>query len=122
MEKILSASEAELVVLEKLWDLNEGVKQSQLLALFEADGREWKRQTLNTFLSRLEEKGLVIREHRIVRTAVSREDYHYNQIQAALDAMYGGRLSNLVASYCKNKRISKSEIKELRRIVENYEG
>lgn len=122
MGKFCAASEAELEVLEKLWDLNEGVKQSQLLALFEADGKEWKRQTLNTFLSRLEEKGFVTREHRIVRTVVSREDYHYKQIQAAIDAMYGGRLSNLVAAYYKDERISESEKKELKRIVETYEG
>lgn len=118
MEKIYSASEAELEVLEKLWDLKEGVKQSKLLALFEADGKEWKRQTLNTFLSRLEEKGLVTRENRIVKPTGSREDYHYEQIQAAIDTMYGGRLSNLVAAYVKNEKITKSEKKELMDILE----
>lgn len=121
MKRVFTASEAEREVLEKLWDQKEGIKQSQLLALFEADGKEWKRQTLNTFLSRLEEKGLVTREHRIVKTVVSREDYHYKQIQAAIDAMYGGRLSNLVAAYYKGEHISESEKKELKRIVESYE-
>lgn len=120
MGKFCAASEAELEVLEKLWDLNEGVKQSQLLALFEADGKEWKRQTLNTFLSRLEEKGLVTRENRIVKAAVSREDYHYEQIQAAIDSMYGGRLSNLVAAYVKDERITKNEKNELKNILEKY--
>lgn len=120
MGKIYSASEAELEVLEKLWDLDEGVKQSKLLALFEADGKEWKRQTLNTFLSRLEEKGLVTRENRIVKTALSREEYHYEQIQAAIDAMYGGSLSNLVAAYLREEKLSKSEKKELRRLFDDY--
>ncbi len=120
MGKIYSASEAELEVMEKLWDLEEGVKQSKLLALFEADGKEWKRQTLNTFLSRLEEKGLVTRENRIVKTALSREEYHYEQIQAAIDAMYGGSLSNLVAAYLKDEKLSKSEKEELKHILDNY--
>lgn len=120
MGKIYSASEAELEVMEKLWDLEEGVKQSKLLALFEADGKEWKRQTLNTFLSRLEEKGLVTRENRIVKTALSREEYHYEQIQAAIDAMYGGSLSNLVAAYLREEKLSKSEKKELRRLFDDY--
>ena len=120
MGKIYSASEAELEVMEKLWDLEEGVKQSKLLALFEADGKEWKRQTLNTFLSRLEEKGLVTRENRIVKTALSREEYHYEQIQAAIGAMYGGSLSNLVAAYLKDEKLSKSEKEELKHILDNY--
>lgn len=118
MHKIESASDAELEVLEKLWDLEEGVKQSRLLALFEADGKEWKRQTLNTFLARLEEKGLVTRENRIVKTTQSREEYHYKQIKAAIDTMYGGRLSNLVAAFVKKNTINKSETEELIRILE----
>lgn len=118
MRRNLYASEAEQEVLEKLWDQEEGIKQSKLLALFEADGKEWKRQTLNTFLSRLEEKGLVTRENRIVRTNYSREDYHYNQMKAAIDEMYEGRLSNFVAAFVKKNTISESEAEELIRILE----
>ena len=61
MKSIYSMTEAESEVMEKLWDQEESIKQSHLLTLFEEDGKEWKRQTLNTFLSRLEEKGFVIR-------------------------------------------------------------
>ena len=62
MKKIYDMSAAEMEVMEKLWEYEEGIKQAELLALFEEDGKEWKRQTLNTFLSRLENKGLVKRE------------------------------------------------------------
>lgn len=122
MEKIYSASEAELEVLEKLWDLKEGIKQSRLLALFEADGKEWKRQTLNTFLSRLEDKGLVTRENRIVKPTGSREDYHYQQIQHAIDTMYDGRLSKLVAAFIKMDNVNESETKEMLRLLNNYKN
>lgn len=122
MEKIYSASEAELEVLEKLWDLEDGIKQSRLLALFEADGKEWKRQTLNTFLSRLEDKGLVTREHRIVRPTGSREDYHYQQIQHAINTMYEGQLSKLVAAFLKMDNVNESETKEMLRLLNNYKN
>lgn len=119
MRRKHSASEAEQEVLEKLWDQEEGIKQSQLLALFEAEGKVWKRQTLNTFLSRLEDKGLITRENRVVRTNYSRDDYHYRQMKAAIDEMYGGRLSNFVAAFIKKNTISESETEELIRILEN---
>ena len=35
MKKVFDVSEAEQQVLEKLWEQGDGVKQSQLLALFE---------------------------------------------------------------------------------------
>ena len=122
MGKIYSASEAELEVLEKLWDLEDGIKQSRLLALFEADGKEWKRQTLNTFLSRLEEKGLVKRENRIVRPTGSREEYHYQQILHAIDTMYDGQLSKLVAAFIKMNNVNESETTEILRLLNNYKN
>lgn len=53
MKSIYSMTEAESEVMEKLWDQEESIKQSHLLTLFEEDGKEWKRQTLNTRLSKL---------------------------------------------------------------------
>lgn len=92
MERVLSirVSEAELEVMEMLWDQKGAIKQSQLLALFEEDGKHWKRQTLNTFLSRLEDKGLVKRENRLVEPLYSKGEYASVQVQAVIERMYGG--------------------------------
>lgn len=105
--------------MEKLWDQQESIKQSQLLALFEADGKEWKRQTLNTFLSRLEDKGLVERKNRMVRPVYSREEYNYMQMKAAVDNMYGGRLSNFVAAFARKNAINENEAQELIKILKD---
>ncbi len=94
------------------------MKQSQLLALFAAEGKEWKRQTLNTFLARLEEKELITRENRIVMPRYSREEYYNKQMKTAIDEMYGGRLSNFVAAFVKRNTIDESEAEELIRILE----
>ena len=96
MEKVVSVTESELEVMEKLWDQEGAVKQAQLLALFEADGKEWKHQTLNTFLSRLEDKGLVKRENRMVEAVYSRETYYNMLMKAMIDRMYGGKQSKSI--------------------------
>lgn len=119
MKKFFDISEAEQEVMEKLWEQEDSIKQPQLLALFEADGKEWKRQTLNTFLSRLEDKGLVERENRMVRAIYSREEFNYMQMKAAIDHMYEGHLSNLVAAFARKKKIDESEAQELIRILED---
>lgn len=119
MKNKFNASEAEWEVLKKLWEQEEdGIRQPKLLALFEADGKEWKRQTLNTFLSRLEEKGLVTRENRIVRTVYTREEYNYLQMKAAIDELYDGRLSNLVAAFVNKKALQKGEAQALIKLLE----
>lgn len=110
MKKVVSVSEAEMEVMEKLWDQKGGIRQSQLLALFEADGKAWKRQTLNTFLSRLENKGLVKRENRRVESLYSREEYGNMQMKAAIDRMYGGKLSNFLVAFVKENANEKEVI------------
>lgn len=120
MKGLFGISAAEQEVMEKLWDQKESVKQSQLLAQFEADGKEWKRQTLNTFLSRLEDKGLVERKNRLVRPIYSREEYNYMQMKAAVDHMYEGRLSNFVAAFAEKNAINESEAQELIKILEKH--
>ena len=119
MKSLFGVSATEREVMEKLWDQQGSVKQSQLLALFEADGKEWKRQTLNTFLSRLEDKGLVERKNRMVTPVYSREEYNYMQMKAAVDHMYGGRLSNFVAAFARKDAINESEAEELIKILKN---
>lgn len=119
MKGFFDISEAEREVMEKLWDQQESIKQSQLLKLFEADGKEWKRQTLNTFLTRLEYKGLVERKNRMVKAVFSREEYNYMQMKAAVDQMYEGRLSNFVAAFARKNAITESEAQELIKILEN---
>ena len=120
MKSTYNMSETEQEVMEKLWDQGEGVRQGQLLALFEEEGKVWKRQTLNTFLSRLEKKGLVKKENRIVIPVYSREEYYLKQMKSAINHMYGGKLSNLVAAFTKENSISPQEAEELVRILEIY--
>lgn len=104
MRNIYNITDAELEVMEKLWEQDESVKQSRLLALFQEDGKEWKRQTLNTFLSRLEEKGLVKRENRMVEAVYGREQYNYMQMNEAINHMYDGKIGNFVAAFTKASR------------------
>mgnify|MGYP002510326088 FL=1 len=118
--KNYSMSDAESEVMEKLWEQTESIKQSTLLALFTEEGKAWKRQTLNTFLERLEKKGLVERENRMVKAAYSKEEYHLRQMKESIDSMYGGKLSNFVAAFAKKNAIDKKEAEALMNILDHF--
>ena len=113
-------SDAESEVMEKLWEQTESIKQSALLALFAEEGKSWKRQTLNTFLERLEKKGLVERENRMVKAVYNKEEYHLMQMKESIDSMYGGKLSNFVAAFAKKNAIDENEAETLMNILNKY--
>lgn len=62
--------------------------------MFEADGKDWKRQTINTFLQRLENKGMVRRENGLVEPLYDREEYVSIQVKALINRIYRGKLSD----------------------------
>lgn len=119
MKGIFNISEAENEVLQMLWKQHEAIKQSQLLGLFEAEGKKWKRQTLNTFLSRLEEKGLIKRENRMVSAVYTKDKFCNMQMKEAINQMYDGKLSNFVAAFSRENEISDEEAERLIDLLEN---
>ena len=119
MKSFWDISDAELEVMEMLWKQGGSIKQSELLALFVSSGKKLKRQTLNTFLLRLEAKGMVKRDNGIVETVCSREEYRYTKMKEAVDCLYDGQLSDFVAAFTQKNAITEEEVKELIRILEN---
>lgn len=120
MRSKYNISETEKEVLEKLWEYPEGIKQSTLLSIFLESGKEWKRQTLNTHLSRLEDKGLVKRENRIVYAIYGAIEYHNLVMKETIDEMYDGKISNFVVAFMAEKKITEADAKELLNLLEHY--
>lgn len=101
---------AEREVMEVLWKYSEPVQTKDLLEEMKEKGRNWKRQTLNTLLFRLEEKGIVNRKRAYVQAALSEEELLQLQTQEILDDFYGGKYGNFFAALAGNKGIdSESE-------------
>ena len=121
MKSKYNISDSEREVLEMLWNYPEGIKQSDLLERFINEGKEWKRQTLNTYLARMEEKGLVHRDKRIVRAVYAEQEYNNLQMKEAIDNMYEGKISKFVMAFMSDKRISKDDAKELKSLLEKYQ-
>lgn len=114
----LSVTEAQ--IMEKLWRQEEPIRQTQLLAMFNEEGRDWGRQTLNTLLIRLENRGFVKREHRLVRALYNREQFGILIMEEAAQNFYGGKIHSLFAAFAKNRSITVSEAEELQGMISDY--
>ena len=117
MKSKYNVTEAEWEVLKMLWKQETGIRQPQLLELFEKEGKQWKRQTLNTFLARLEEKALVKREKGLVWAVYGEEEFSYLLMKEGIEQLYQGKISLFVAAFSQRNALDQEDEKELLEII-----
>lgn len=105
---------AEQAIMEVLWERKHWVTISELIEYFDHLGKTWKRQTINTFLARLIEKGLVVKNGRKYIYACTKEEYEAQKASEVLKTLYGGSLKNFVAALSGNHTLKSEDINELR--------
>lgn len=91
-------TETEKSVMEVLWEHSDAVATRDLLEMMKEKGKDWKRQTLNTLLFRLEEKGIVSRTRAYVKPAMTKKELLQAQTQEILDNLYDGKPGNFFAA------------------------
>ena len=120
---MVKLSEREWTVLGELWACGGATLNELTQALYEQTG--WNRNTVLTYLTRMEAKGLVFIEKegspRRYRAALSREDCRAQARDSFLRQVYQGATGDLVAAFLKEKPISAQERDELRRLLDEME-
>lgn len=111
-------TDSERLVMEVLWERQEAVQTRELLELMKEKGKNWKRQTLNTLLFRLEEKAIVSRTRAYVKFAMSREDLLQVQTQEILEEGYGGKPANFIAALVGSSKVTKEDADRLDALLE----
>ena len=112
--KIYELSDAEKYIMDQFWQ--HGTMTGPAVAEL-VSGKEWKRTTLYTFLSRLTAKGMLRAEKSgtasVYVPLVTKQAYQSTIGQKFLDEQYGGRAKDFLASMISEKRLSENDIKEL---------
>ena len=116
-------SEREWTVLSALWDSG----GATLGALTEALRKEtgWSRNTVLTYLTRMEAKGLVVIDKegypRLYRAGLDKAACQAQARDSFLRQVYQGAAGDLVAAFLREKPISSQEREELRRLLDEME-
>lgn len=118
----MKLTEAEWSVLETLWSEKEMALGEITKALAPVNG--WSKNTVHTYLTRMESKGLV----RINRTrlkpysaAVSREECAQHEREELLTKVYGGATGDLIAAFLKESTLTHKEAERLRKMLDEME-
>lgn len=114
-----SISEAESAVLAVLWERGTATAEDVVAVL--AKPRDWQESTVKTLLGRLLKKGAVRAEKDgrrfIYSPTLAREDWLSQESESLLDRLYDGRVAPLVAHFCRHRKLSKRDIRELKRLI-----
>lgn len=111
-------SESELEIMQVLWESQGRVFLAPLMEALADKGKTWKANTVLTFLTRLEGKGLIRieKEGRLngYTALYTQEEYLQSQAQTFVAKVYGGDAKGLVAALLRQDCLTREDIEELR--------
>ena len=119
----MQISEAESVVMDVLWRTHPLGAEDVVLAL--ADRQDWQEATIKTLLNRLLNKGAIsaAKEGRryLYSPLLRREDWVLEESRGLLDRLFDGRVAPLVAHFSEQRKLSRKDIAELRKLLEELD-
>ena len=119
----MQISEAESAVMDVLWRSHPLSAEDVVAAL--ADSRQWQEATIKTLLNRLLNKGAVEAQKEgrryLYSPLLKREEWMLEESQGLLERLFGGRVAPLVAHFSQHRKLSRKDIAELRRLLEELD-
>lgn len=112
-------SDSEWKIMEILWEKGTA-SQSEIM---EALDVKWNKNTVYTFLSRLEHKGMAISEGspKHYRAAVRREDCVEQEQESFLNKVYHGSAGQMVTAFVEEGKLTADEVETLKRLLEGMD-
>jgi len=80
----------------------------------------WKKSTTYTVIRRLSQRGVLINEDSIVKALISREEVMRIESEEHIERVYDGSLKLFFTTFLQKEKLSRDEIEELKKIVEEY--
>ncbi|WP_108307058.1 BlaI/MecI/CopY family transcriptional regulator [Metalysinibacillus jejuensis] len=116
MTEFQKLTDTELEVMQVIWKLNRSVTSRELLEIFSK--KSWKGQTINTFLSKLVDKGLLSVTRGKWRVnhyspCVTFKEYKKREAKSVLDTMYQGSMTTFLATLYDDE-VTEEELVELK--------
>ncbi|WP_202626478.1 BlaI/MecI/CopY family transcriptional regulator [Stenotrophomonas acidaminiphila] len=120
---MIRISEAEAVVMEALWESHPLSAEDVVARLGGRNG--WAEATVKTLLNRLLNKGAIsaTKEGRryLYAPQVAREAWLLEESSSLLERLFDGRVAPLVAHFSQHRKLSRDDVAELRRLLEELD-
>ncbi len=112
-------AETEYAFTEIIWDAGK-ISSGDLVR--ECEKRfQWKKSTSYTVLRRLCDKGVLKNENALVTALLSREEYEALQTEEFVETNFDGSLPRFLTAFMRRKKLSRKQIKEIQKMIDEYE-
>lgn len=117
----IAISDAESQVMDVLWRAEGPMAAEDVIAALVSEQR-WQEATIKTLLNRLLKKGALSASkegRRYLYSAVlQRDQWISRESGGMLERLFGGRVAPLVAHFGKHRKLSQSDIADLKKLIE----
>lgn len=117
---------AETIVMKCIWDADHEMSLAEIVKnANENYGKDWKPQTVSTYLAKLCQKDYI----RMKRTGrmityeilISEEDYKSEQAREFVSFWNGGSIKQFLTAFYKDEPATREDISELKKIIDEME-
>jgi BlaI family transcriptional regulator, penicillinase repressor len=119
VKAVVSISEAESVVMEILWRRSP-IATEEVMAALKPESK-WQETTVKTLLNRLLKKGAVSARkdgrRYLYSPVLTRKEWLSEESTGLLNRLFGGRVAPLVAHFSQQRKLSKKDIADLKRMI-----
>lgn len=126
MEEQKRISQAEMKVMEKIWERKELLTISDIVAALQEDGEEWSHQAIASFLKRLEDKGFLSSVRKSYKRSyfplVSREEYNRHEAEALINQRFDGSLKKFLTAFSGNRLLDREKINDLKEWLKEFDN
>lgn len=99
-----------------LWE-NEPIRSPELVKLCK-ERLGWKETTSYTVMKRLESRGVLKVENKIVTSLYSKDQIQSAELDEFMEKTFEGSLPAFIAAFARRQSLSEKDIEEIRRIIE----
>ena len=119
----MQISEAESIVMDVLWRQQPLAAEDVVAAL--AESQQWQEATIKTLLNRLLKKGAIkaSKDGRryLYAPVLQRQAWMLGESQGLLERLFDGRVAPLVAHFSEHRKLSRKDIADLRKLLEELD-
>jgi BlaI family penicillinase repressor len=105
---------------ELIWD-NEPIPSGDLVKLCEKEFK-WKKSTTYTMLRRLCERDIFQNSNGTVSSLMTKQEFNALQSEKFIEETFDGSLPQFLTAFTLRKKLSKKEIDELQKLIDEKRG
>ena len=119
-------SETEYELMDFFWSVDEKQSFKQILEYFNNEkGKNWKKQTLSSFLKILQDKELIgndVNGKKYLYYALhTREQHIHSWVRGMVRSSFGNSMKQFLTAFSGGEQLSEQDVQDLRDCLQQYE-